>query len=266
MRRSPPRSATCSPRSPPTGSAYGVAGGVRRAPVPAPRLRRGVGRAAAVGPAHPRPRCRDLAQPGLRRGVRVRAAPLPPGRAPGRVGALLGHRAAPRPVGGADPRPSPRLHHLGGLPGQRGEAGRQPHQRRGPPAAGGHRAVPGHRVLRRLRPVHAGPLPGPAAPLRMRPFPRRPRRHPAAAGRCGPTRSMPWSPPRCWRRSPRTRSPWRWPPLARSPTGAAGRCGPPSWPSNVPAMTPTALSGPSWPASRRTGWSPAPWRPGGRPG
>ena len=72
-----------------TGSAYGVAG---RSPggVPAPRLRRGVGRAAAVGPAHPRPRCRDLAQPGLRGGVRVRAAPLPPGRRPGRV------RCAPR--------------------------------------------------------------------------------------------------------------------------------------------------------------------------
>ena len=77
----------------------------------------------------------------------------------------VGHLAAARPVGGADPRSPPRIHHLGGLPGQRGEAGRQPHQRRGPPAAGGHRVVPGHRVLRRLRPVHAGPLPGPAASL-----------------------------------------------------------------------------------------------------
>ncbi len=43
---------------------------------------------------------------------------------------------------------------------------------------GGHRTVPGDRVLRRLRPLHAGPLPRPAAPLRMRPFPRRSRRHP----------------------------------------------------------------------------------------
>ena len=31
-------------------------------------------------------------------------------------------------------------------------------------------------------------------------------------------------------------------------------------------MTPTGPSGPSWPASRRTGWSPAPWKPGGKPG
>ena len=66
-----------------TADRVGLRGGrrVRRAAVPAPRLRRGVGRAAALGQAHPRPRRRDLAQPGLRRGVRVRAAPLPPGRA-----------------------------------------------------------------------------------------------------------------------------------------------------------------------------------------
>ena len=52
----------------------GLRGGrrVRRPAVPAPRLRRGVGRAGAVGAAHPRPRRRDLAEPGLRRGVRVR--------------------------------------------------------------------------------------------------------------------------------------------------------------------------------------------------
>ena len=35
------------------------------------------------------------------------------------------------------------------------------------------------------------------------------------AGRCGPTPSMPWPLRRCWRRSPPTRSPWRWPPPAR---------------------------------------------------
>jgi excisionase family DNA binding protein len=46
-----------------TGSAYGGGGRVRRAPVPAPCLRRGVGRAAALGPADPRPCRRDLAEP-----------------------------------------------------------------------------------------------------------------------------------------------------------------------------------------------------------
>ena len=45
---------------------------------------------------------------------------------------------------------------------------------------------------------------------------------------------------------------------ARSPTGTAGRCGPPSSPPSAPAMPLTALSGPSWPANQRTGWSPAP--------
>jgi len=72
----------------------------RWAAFPAPRLRGHVGRAAAVGKDHPCPRRRDLAEPGLRRGVRVRAAPLPPGRRPWRVSAFLGHRAAPRPTPG----------------------------------------------------------------------------------------------------------------------------------------------------------------------
>ena len=76
---------------------------------------------------------------------------------------------------------------------------------------------------------------------------------PRSAGRCGPTRSTPWPPARCWRRSPRTRWPWPWPPLGKSPSGGSGRCAPPSWPRNGPAMTPTGPSGPSWPASRRTG-------------
>jgi DNA invertase Pin-like site-specific DNA recombinase len=117
-----------------TGSACGVAGAFagRRFP---PCLRRDVGRAGALGPADPCPRRRDLAEPGLRGRVRVRAAPFPPGRVPGRGCALVGHRTAPRPVGGADLRPPSRLHHLAGLPGQRGEAGRQPDQRRRPAAA-----------------------------------------------------------------------------------------------------------------------------------
>ena len=40
------------------GSAYGVVAAFAGPPVPAARLRRRVGRAAALGPAHPRPRAR----------------------------------------------------------------------------------------------------------------------------------------------------------------------------------------------------------------
>ena len=51
----------------------GLPGGgrVRRAPVPAARLRRGVGRAAALGAAHPRPRLGDLEQSLLRGRLRL---------------------------------------------------------------------------------------------------------------------------------------------------------------------------------------------------
>src|ERR1039458_3981512 len=56
----------------------------------------------------------------------------------------------------ADQRPPRGLHHLGGLPGQRGEAGRQPHRCRCPAAAGGHRAVPGAHHLRQLRQLGGG--------------------------------------------------------------------------------------------------------------
>ena len=70
---------------------------------------------------------------------------------------------------------------------------------------------------------------------------------------------------RCWPRWPPTNSPWPWPPRTRSPPAASGRSGPRSWPSNVPATKPNAQSGRSWPANRRTGWSPAAWRPAGRP-
>ena len=54
----------------------GLPGGrrVRRAPVPAARLRRGVGRAAALGPAHPRPGAGHLEQPLLRRAPTCSAA------------------------------------------------------------------------------------------------------------------------------------------------------------------------------------------------
>jgi hypothetical protein len=61
----------------------GLPGGrrVRRAPVPAARLRRGVGRAAALGSAHPRPRLGDVEQSLLRGRLRVRPPRLPAHRA-----------------------------------------------------------------------------------------------------------------------------------------------------------------------------------------
>ena len=46
----------------------------------------------------------------------------------------------------------------------------------------------------------------------------------------------------------------------------SGPAGPPSSPSSAPATTPTGPSGRSAPSSRKTGSSPAPWRPAGRPG
>ena len=49
-------------------------------------------------------------------------------------------------------------------------------------------------------------------------------------------------------------------------TRRRGQCGPRSWLPSGRATTLTGPSGPSWPASRRTGWSPAAWRPAGRPG
>jgi hypothetical protein len=80
---------------PQTGSAYGVADAFRRAAFPAAGLRRGVGRAAALGSAPPCPRGRDLAQPGLCRRICVQAPAHPPGRPPRWLGAHLDHRAAP---------------------------------------------------------------------------------------------------------------------------------------------------------------------------
>ena len=48
--------------------------------------------------------------------------------------------------------------------------------------------------------------------------------------------------------------------------GTSGSAGPPSSPSNAPATTPTGPSALSARSSRRTGWSPAAWKPAGRPG
>ena len=45
----------------------------------------------------------------------------------------------------------------------------------------------------------------------------------------------------------------------------ARQAGPPNSRSNAPATRPIGPNAPSTPSSRKTGWSPAPWKPGGRP-
>ena len=168
-RRGPGRDpVTCSPRSPragrPTGwSPRSPAAGSRCAPTA------GRGPGSCAGAGSPTPGCWGcLKNPVLRRCLRVRPLHLAAHRRPRRHGAHRARRTAPRRVAGADQRPPRRLHRLGGLPGQRGQAGGQPHQRRRPPAAGGLRAVPGHHRLRSLRQADAHQLPHrPAARLRV---------------------------------------------------------------------------------------------------
>jgi DNA invertase Pin-like site-specific DNA recombinase len=83
-----------------------------------------------------------------------------------------------------------------------------------------------------------------------------------------PSPRPPWtrqSPAGCCRHSipPRSRSPW--PPPTTSPIATSASAEPPNSPSNAPAtrlIEPNARSV-RW--SRRTGWSPALWRHGGRP-
>ncbi|MGH3184378.1 MAG: recombinase family protein [Streptosporangiaceae bacterium] len=70
-----------------------------------------------------------------------------------RAAAGRGELRTPLPVG---PRG---IHHLGGLPGQRGQAGGQPDQRRRPAAPRGQRAVPGDHLLRIVRQADAHQLP-----------------------------------------------------------------------------------------------------------
>ena len=87
-------------------------------------LRRRVGRDSCAGTgAHPRPGAGDHEEPGLHGKVRVQPLRLPPHRRPRRHGAHLDHRTAPRRMAGADQRPPRGLHHLGGLPGERSQAG-----------------------------------------------------------------------------------------------------------------------------------------------
>ena len=103
-------------------------------------------------------------------------------------------------VAGADPRSPRRLHRLGRLPGQRGRAGGQPHQRRRPPTAGGVRAVSGHHRLRILRQADAHQLPQRPAPGLRVLRPRRPAHHPRLpVHRRGHGGRRRW-PNDCWKR------------------------------------------------------------------
>ena len=240
---------------------------VRRPPVPAARLRRGVGRAAALGAAHPRPGAGGAEEPGLRRGVRVRPLHLPPHRRPGRHGA---HRDRERPR--AEWPVLIKDHHEGyitwpdylaneaRLAANRTNAGARPPRE-------GMRAVPGHHQLRQLRQADAHQLPHrrPAV-LRMQ-LPPRPADHARPAGRSPPP---PWttrSPRGCWPRSPPSRSPWRCrrrrrgrrPAPARQPGRRAGRRTRPLRGRPRRARLPRR-------SNRRTGWSPAAWKPAGRTG
>ena len=85
------------------GSAYGVVAAFDRPTVSAARLRRGVGRAAALGPAVARPRAGRAQESVLRRGIRARPLHLSAHRRPGRQRAHRARRTAPHPVAGAHP-------------------------------------------------------------------------------------------------------------------------------------------------------------------
>ena len=114
---------------------------------------------------------------------------------------LDGHHHTPDQAGrGLDrpsPRPPPRLHHLGPVPGQPARPGRQrrrprrqPHSRASP---GGTRPAPGPHRLRQMRTAHDGALPHP-----RRPHPRP--GLPSARTTASATPSPPARPPQCRRR------------------------------------------------------------------
>jgi len=69
----------------------------------------------------------DWFRPGIRRCQCVRPVFIPSYRQPGRVGAYPHRRTTPRPVAGPHQRSPSRLHHLGGISGDRGETGGEPH-------------------------------------------------------------------------------------------------------------------------------------------
>ena len=146
------------PRSPTVQGVWADRLGLRRRrrvqepALPEARLRRRVGGRAAVGPADPRARAR--------RALRTRPTPAPTcsgATARRRVVRPRRHdhhqdrRAAALGVGGRDPRPSPRLHQLAGVPGQRAAPGRQQQPQRPAPAARGRSALPGDLALWSVR-------------------------------------------------------------------------------------------------------------------
>ena len=247
------------------GSAYGVVAAFagRRFPL------RAYGGAWAGqlrwGRAHPRPRAGRAEEPVLRGGLRARPLHLAAQRRSRRHGAHRGDPTAPGRVAGADQRPPRGIPQLGRLPGQRGQAGAPT----APTPAPGH---PGRarRCVRASSP--AGPAASRCAPTTTATSARPTSARVAPTGSppppADPSRQPPWtprSPSGCWPRSVPPRSPSPWPPPTRSPIGASGPAGPPSSRSNAPATRPTAPNAPSARSSRRTGWSPAPWRPAGRP-
>ena len=105
--------------------AQGLRWPLQQAPLPARQARRDhLGRADLPCRAH------HADPPGLRWRLRLRPHPRRTLPRPGRRAAPAAPQAAPRPVGGPHPRSPPRVHRLGHLPGQPG-----PHRRQHPAAA-----------------------------------------------------------------------------------------------------------------------------------
>ena len=115
----------------------------------APTAARGPGRSAMAGSRTAAPD--GVAQPGLRRRLRVRAAPQPPPRRPRRHHQRQGHDAATRPMGRRDPRPSPRLHQREQFLRNEQQLAAHPHPGRRAPGPRGPSAAAGHHPLRQLR-------------------------------------------------------------------------------------------------------------------
>ena len=151
-----------------TGSAYGVVGVFKRRRFP----KRAYGGAWAGevrwGGADASAGAWRAVESMLRGRVCVWALPLQAGGPPGRHDHHQRHRAAPRAVAGADPRPPSRLHHLGAVSRRRAPPGRQRHPLRSAPAAGRRRAVPGDLAMRRLRRVDHDASPPRGQLLRVR--------------------------------------------------------------------------------------------------
>ena len=172
--------------------------------------------------------------------------------------------AAPRPVGGDDPRPPSRLHLPGSLRRQHRQAGRQLPAARAAARrrrAGRRGLAAGPAALRPVRAAHAGRLPlrrQPRLPVRPRqPDVRRqdlPADRRTAAARDGAGRAA---------RRARPRLPGRHRPghgRRRSPAPPEpGRVRTRRW--NGPATKPAGRCASTTTSSRRTGWSPGPWRP-----